>query len=230
MIPLRDENPTQRTAVVTRTLVVLNVAGFLNQLAQGDGLRDFFFAWGFVPARLSAVFAGLGDPAATGVTLFTSMFMHGGWLHLLGNMWYLWIFGDNIEDRLGHVRFLGFYLVAGLASALAHAFFNPYSPLPTVGASGAIAGVLGAYARAFPRARVVTLVPVFFFFQIIALPALLVLGLWFVFQFLSGAFSAVGGGAGGVAWWAHIGGFAFGYLVMGWAQRPARPSGAWVEP
>ncbi len=230
MIPLRDENPAQRTAIVTRVLIVLNVLGFLQQMFQGDGIRDFLFAWGFIPERLTAALVGAGDPSAVGLSLVSSMFLHGGWLHLLGNMWYLWIFGDNIEDRLGHLRFLVFYLVAGIVSALAHAFFNPGSPVPTVGASGAIAGVLGAYAQAFPRARVVTLVPIFFFFQVIALPALLVLGLWFVFQFLSGALSMGGAGSGGVAWWAHIGGFAFGYVVMAWLSRPAKRSGAWVEP
>lgn len=230
MIPLRDDNPAERPPLVTRTLIVLCAVGFLYELAQGDGIRAFFFAWGFVPERLGAALTGSGDLGAAGITLFTSMFMHGGWLHLLGNMWYLWIFGDNIEDRLGHLPFLGFYLLAGLVSALAHAFFNPASPVPTVGASGAIAGVLGAYARVFPRARVVTLIPVFFFFQVIALPALLVLGLWFVFQALAGAFSVGAPGAGGTAWWAHIGGFAFGYLLMGWLTRRPRESHAWVEP
>ncbi len=229
MIPLRDENPAQRAPIVTRTLIALNVVGFMAELAQGDQLRAFIQAWGFVPERLAAAFAGSGELSSAAITLITSMFLHGGWLHLLGNMWYLWIFGDNVEDRLGHAAFLAFYLSAGLVSALAHAFFNFDSPVPTVGASGAIAGVLGAYALAFPRARVVTLVPVFFFFQVIALPAMLVLGLWFVFQFFSGALSVAGAGSGGVAWWAHIGGFAFGYALMAWLVRPRARSEAWVE-
>lgn len=229
MIPLRDENPSQRAPLVTRTLIALNALAFLYELAQGERLRELFFAWGFVPERLSAAFSGSGELSAAAITLLTSMFLHGGWLHLLGNMWYLWIFGDNVEDRLGHWRFLAFYLAAGLFSALAHAFFNPSSPVPTVGASGAIAGVLGAYALAFPRARVITLLPVFFFFQVIAMPAMLVLGLWFVFQFLSGALSLAGPASGGVAWWAHIGGFAFGYALMAWLGRSPKRSAAWVE-
>jgi len=229
MIPLRDENPAQRAPIVTRTLIALNALGFVLELAQGERLREFIHAWGFVPERLAAAIGGTTELSSAAITLLTSMFLHGGWLHLLGNMWYLWIFGDNVEDRLGHVRFLAFYLAAGLVSALAHAFFNPVSPVPTVGASGAIAGVLGAYALAFPKARVVTLLPIFFFFQVIALPAMLVLGLWFVFQFLSGALSLAGAGAGGVAWWAHIGGFVFGYGLMAWMVRLPRRSAAWVE-
>jgi membrane associated rhomboid family serine protease len=143
------------------------------------------------------------------------MFLHGGWMHLAGNMWYLWIFGDNVEDRLGRGRFVFFYLAAGVASVLIHFVTHPSSAAPTVGASGAIAGVLGAYMLAFPHARVVTLIPFFPFFQVVALPALVVLGLWFVFQFFSGLFAlGFSGHAGGVAWWAHIGGFAVGYLGM----------------
>jgi hypothetical protein len=143
-------------------------------------------------------------------------------------MWYLWIFGDNVEDRLGHAGFLAFYLAAGVASALLHYLLHPFSSVPTVGASGAIAGVLGAYAVAFPRTRILTLVPIFFFFQIIALPALLVLGLWFVLQFFSGALS-LGLPGGGVAWWAHIGGFLFGLAGMKVFDRRGS-SRAWVEP
>jgi membrane associated rhomboid family serine protease len=152
------------------------------------------------------------------------MFLHGGWLHLLGNMWYLWIFGDNVEDRLGKFRYIVFYLGSGAVAAAAQWLASPASRLPTVGASGAIAAVLGAYAVTFPRARVITLIPVFVFFQIVALPALVVLGLWFVFQFLLGALSlATAGGGGGVAWWAHIGGFAFGALAMK-ALAPRQPA------
>ena len=160
------------------------------------------------------------------------MFLHGGWAHLLGNMWYLWIFGDNVEDRFGSVRFLLFYLTAGVSASLLHVVSNSASPLPTLGASGAIAGVLGAYAVTYPRARVITLVPFFPFFQVVPLPALLVLGLWFVIQFFAGALSVGYGLAagGGVAWWAHLGGFLFGALVAhpaGPARR--RSSGAWAE-
>jgi membrane associated rhomboid family serine protease len=144
-------------------------------------------------------------------------------------MWYLWIFGDNVEDRLGHGRFLLFYLASGLVAGGVQYFTHPFASVPTVGASGAIAGVLGAYAVAFPRARVVTLVPLFPFFQVIALPALVVLGLWFALQFFSGALSlATTSAGGGIAFWAHVGGFAFGFLLMRVAGR--RRSGAWIEP
>jgi membrane associated rhomboid family serine protease len=159
------------------------------------------------------------------------MFIHGGWGHLIGNMWYLWIFGDNVEDRFGHARYLLFYLAAGIVAALVQYATNPASSLPTVGASGAIAGVLGAYAVAFPRARIVTLVPLFIFIQIMSLPALLVLGLWFVFQFFSGTLALAGAVGGGIAFWAHIGGFAFGalaMLVLG-GRRAAGRSRAGVE-
>lgn len=227
MIPIRDENPPQRVPVVTRTLIVLNVLTFLYQWQLGPNVVPFMQGWGLVPGRLVAAFMGETPLAAAAVTLLTSMFLHGSWVHLLGNMWYLWIFGDNVEDELGSWRFLMFYLVAGVVSALMHVLFNPGSPIPTVGASGAIAAVLGAYAYAFPRARVVTLIPIIFFFQIVALPALLVLGLWFVFQFFSATlFSS--GGSGGVAWWAHIGGFLFGLVAMA-VMRRQRRSAAWVE-
>jgi membrane associated rhomboid family serine protease len=230
MIPLRDENPSQSAPAITRVLIVLNVIAFVYELLLGPDLQPFIYTWGMVPARLNLAFQfhkeELGGP---GLTLLTSMFLHGGWLHLVGNMWYLWIFGDNVEDRMGHTRFLVFYVLAGVAAAALHAFLNAESRLPTVGASGAIAGVLGAYVLAFPRARVITLVPLFPFFRIMALPALLVLGLWFVMQFFSGALSLGYKGSGaGVAWWAHIGGFAFGMIgmkLLGGVRRP--PSQVW---
>jgi membrane associated rhomboid family serine protease len=144
--------------------------------------------------------------------IFTSMFLHGGWLHFLGNMLYLWIFGDNVEDRLGHLRYLVFYVLCGVAAALLHIFTNHGSTLPTVGASGAIAGVLGAYLVFFPGARVLALVPILFFFQLMELPALIFLGFWFVIQFFSGALSLASQPVGGTAWWAHIGGFMAGVI------------------
>jgi len=215
MIPLRDENPAQSVPVVTRGLIVVNCVAFIYEITLGRGLRDFLFEWGLVPARLSGALH-FGEESVTGpaLTLLTSTFLHGGWLHLLGNMWYLWIFGDNIEDRLGKLRFLFFYLLAGVTAGVIHYVSNPASRYPTVGASGAIAAVLGAYAVTFPRARVITLVPIFLFFQVMALPALVVLGLWFVYQFLIGTLALAWGTGtgGGVAWWAHIGGFAFGAL------------------
>ncbi len=231
MIPLRDENPSHTVPVVTRLLIAINVVVFVGEAMMGPDLRGVISSWGLVPARLTlALRFGEESVAAPALTAFTSMFLHGGWLHLAGNMWYLWIFGDNVEDRLGHVRYLVFYLFAGLVAASLHVAFNPASQLPTVGASGAIAGVLGAYLVAFPRARVVTLVPFFPFFRVMALPAVLVLGFWIVMQFFSGALSLGYGGGGGVAWWAHIGGFGFGVLMMPLlgGRRP-RASEAWVE-
>jgi len=206
-------------ARVTIAIIALNVATFVYEVMLGPELREFMFRWGFVPARLMLAVRYHEEPVTLpALTLLTSMFLHGGWTHLLGNMWYLWIFGDNIEDRLGHVRYLGFYLAGGIVAAVVHALTNSASVVPTVGASGAIAAVLGAYAVTFPHARVVTLVPFFPFVQIVALPALVVLGLWFVIQFFTGAltlaWSAKSGMSGGVAWWAHIGGFAFGILAM----------------
>jgi membrane associated rhomboid family serine protease len=215
VIPLRDENPSSRTPVVTRALIGLNVLLFLYELVLGPELREFMLAWGLVPLRLTFALQGGGDVAGAGATLLTSMFLHGGWMHLLGNMWYLAIFGDNVEDRFGRGPYLAFYLASGLAGGLLHYGFSRMSPVPTVGASGAIAGVLGAYLVAFPRARVLTLVPFFFFFQLLALPAAVVLGLWFLFQFFSGALSlAWSATGGGVAWWGHIGGFGFGVIAM----------------
>ena len=231
MIPLRDENPSSSAPVVTRALIGLNVVAFVYELMLGPELHPFIYTWGLVPARLTlALQSNAESLAGPGLTILTSMFLHGGWLHLIGNMWYLWIFGDNIEDRLGRGRFLIFYLMSGAVAAGLHAALNPASRMPTVGASGAIAGVLGAYLAAFPRARIITLVPLFPFFQVMALPALVVLGLWIVMQFFSGALSLGYGGGGGVAWWAHIGGFAFGLLGMrlvGGARR--RPSEVWEQ-
>ena len=231
MIPLRDLNPAARAPVVTRLIILLNVVVFLYELSLGSSIRPFMMAWGFLPARLSLALhgsAGAGLPAV-GLTVLSSMFLHGGWAHLIGNMWYLWIFGDNVEDRLGHARYLVFYLAAGIVAALVQYATSPDSSLPTVGASGAIAGVLGAYAVAFPRARVITLVPLIIFFQVLPLPALLVLGLWFVYQFLFGTLSLTSTATGGVAFWAHIGGFAFGALAMLIAGRPRPRSRAAVE-
>jgi membrane associated rhomboid family serine protease len=233
VIPLRDENPSHSVPFVTRGLIAVNVALFVYELSLGPGLREFMMRWGIVPGRVTeALFSGgAGEPLlAPALTFVTSVFLHGGWAHLIGNMWYLWIFGDNVEDRLGPAGFVLFYLAAGVFASLVHTFANPASLLPTVGASGAIAGVLGAYAVAFPRARVITLVPLFPFFQVMALPALLVLGLWFVFQFFTGALALAYSAGGGVAWWAHIGGFAFGALVMlVFGRRRPRASRAWVD-
>ena len=229
MIPLRDENPSTTVPVVTRALIALNLVVFLYEVMLGPELRGFVFDWGFVPVRLTLA-ARYGDvpllPAV--VPVLTSMFLHAGWSHLIGNMWYLWIFGDNIEDVLGHAGFLVFYLACGVVATLLHYLTGPVAEVPTVGASGAIAAVLGAYLVAFPRARVYTLLPIFPFFQVVPLPAFLVLGLWFLFQFVLGLGALGASGGGGIAFWAHIGGFAAGWLVM-WvflALRRARPARA----
>ena len=213
MIPLRDDKPAQRVPFVTRAIIVANVLVFVYELSLADGMRELLRDWGVVPGRLFAALTGETSLPVELMTLVTSLFLHGGWLHLIGNMWYLWIFGDNVEDRMGHGRFLLFYFGGGIFAALLNSALMPGSPTPTIGASGAIAAVLGAYAYAYPRAKVLTLVPIFFFFQIIAIPALIVLGIWFAFQFIAGALS-FGAAGGGVAWWAHIAGFVFGFLAM----------------
>jgi len=227
MLPLRDELPASRPPVVTRLLIVANVLAFVFELSLGHGLGEFFRMHGLVPARLAAAMAGNESFAGPVASVAVSMFLHANWMHLIGNMWYLWIFGDNVEDRLGRVGFLVFYLAAGAASAALHVLINPWSPVPTVGASGAIAGVLGAYLVLYPRARVLTLVPIFFFIQIVALPAFLVLGFWFVVQFLYGTLT-LGASGGGTAFWAHVGGFVFG-LIVGLAALGGGSSRAWVE-
>ena len=215
MIPLRDENPSTTVPVVTRILIAINVAAFIYEVVLGPSLKPFLMEWGLVPERLTLALRYREEPwLVAGLTLVSSMFLHGGWMHLIGNMWYLWVFGDNVEDRFGHAGYLLFYLAAGVIAGLTQVAINPLSSLPTVGASGAIAGVLGAYAVAFPRARVITLVPLFIFIQIIPLPALVVLGLWFVIQFFSGWLTLGSAMSGGIAFWAHIGGFAFGALAM----------------
>ena len=213
IIPLKDTIPVYRTPYVTYGMIAINTAVFLYQLSLGDRLTDFVYAYGLIPFRFLQMFPR--DPGEL-LTPLSAMFLHGGWGHLLGNMLYLHIFGDNIEDRLGHRRFLLFYLVCGVLSFLAQVAFQPYSMVPNVGASGAIAGLLGAYFLLFPRARVLTLVPLLFVFPLVEIPAFFFLGIWFLIQFLSGA-STIGRTsalAGGVAWWAHIGGFLAGMLLL----------------
>jgi membrane associated rhomboid family serine protease len=215
VIPLRDRNPTRRAPVVTIALIVLNVAVFVFELGLGSKLGGFFQTWGLVPDSVSGAFATGQVRLAVLLPLFTTMFIHGGWLHLGGNMLYLWIFGDNVEDELGHGRYLIFYLVCGMVASTLNILVDPHSTLPIIGASGAIAGVLGAYLLMFPRARVLTLIPFFFFLPLAELPALIVLGFWFVMQFFNGLISLgfETGGMGGVAWWSHIGGFAAGLAL-----------------
>ncbi len=209
MIPLRDTIPTRRVPVVTWTLIAVNLVVFLFELAQTpEDLTRLFQTRGLVPARLAQLgrYGGLS-------TLVTSTFLHGGFFHLLSNMWTLWIFGDNVEDRMGPGRYLAFYLGCGVAAGAIHALFDPASVVPTIGASGAIAGVLGAYFMLFPLARVVTLVPIVIWPLFIEVPAFFFLGFWFLSQLLSGGLAAAGVASEAIAWWAHIGGFVAGVLA-----------------
>jgi membrane associated rhomboid family serine protease len=220
MIPLRDANPSRTVPFVTYGIIVLNVVVFLLELAMGDRVGALFMQFGVVPYRVSASFDPGSLDAGAWLSFGTSMFLHGGWMHLIGNMLFLYVFGDNIEDRCGHARFVLFYLIAGAAAAATQVVVDPASEVPMVGASGAIAGVLGAYVILFPRARILTLLPIFIFFQLLELPAYLFLGLWFLMQVASGLLSLqIGGDAGGVAWWAHIGGFAGGALLLPFLGR-----------
>jgi membrane associated rhomboid family serine protease len=212
MIPIRDDAPHYTTPWVNYFLIALNTLVFLFELQLGPhGLNAFLFSFGLVPANLSAALRA-GAYAAALLPILTSMFIHGGWLHIIFNMWWLWIFGDNVEDWLGHFPYLVFYLLSGLGASLVHIAFNLGSPVPSVGASGAIAGVVGAYFLLFPSARVLTFVFVFFTW----LPAWLILGYWFVLQFLSGAATSLTrqGSSGGIAVWAHVGGFLSGVVLI----------------
>ena len=222
MIPLYDDIPSRRFPIVTIVLILASTVIFFYELQLGPSIRDLFQNAGVVPQYFTNTGQDLLAPKKWS-TLITYMFLHGGWLHILGNMWMLWIFGDNVEDRLGRLRFLIFYLATGIASALVHIYFNPSSTTPTVGASGAIAGVMGAYLLLYPKARVVTVVPVFIFLHIIKLPAFIFLGIWFAMQFLMGTASqAMQGSGGGIAWWAHIGGFVAGAFLITTLMRPKR--------
>ncbi|HUI83433.1 MAG TPA: rhomboid family intramembrane serine protease [Candidatus Binatia bacterium] len=232
MIPLKDDAPRISTPLINYTLLVLNTLAFFFEVALNPMARQgLIFTFGVVPARLTVVLfnhgyvpwdliSGLGTryvPAAAAIVpVFTSMFLHGSWLHLIFNMWALWIFGDNVEDYLGHTLYLALYLLSGVAAGLLHTLFNIGSTVPSVGASGAIAGVMGAYFVLYPRARVLTLVPFFFVF-LMWLPAWIVLGYWFIAQFLSGAASSIathGSSSGGIAFWAHVGGFVAGVFLI----------------
>lgn len=219
MFPIRDHNPSARTPWVTRVLVAMNVVIFVSYwygIPNDYALARFFFDWGLVP--------GLVTQGAGWHGFLTSMFLHGGWMHLLGNMLFLWIFGDNMEDVLGHVRFLLFYLAGGVLAALLQVAVEPASPVPMVGASGAIAAVLGGYLLMFPRARVDVLLIIVIFFRIFVIPAWIVLGVWVAFQLFGGFSSA----QDGVAYWAHLGGFAAG-VVLALPAWLARGGPAWWD-
>jgi len=205
MIPLRDTQPSYSTPFVTILLIVMNVFVFLYEVSLDDYTRNAFIStWGMIPARFEYT------------DMLTSMFLHGGWLHLIGNMWFLWIYGDNVEDTLGHLKYLLFYLLCGLAAGGMHVVTNLDSRIPTVGASGAIAGVMGAYLVKFPHSRILTLVVVFVFITTVEIPAVLILAYWFLIQLASGMWS-VGYSQlsqGGVAWFAHVGGFVAGVILI----------------
>lgn len=217
MIPIRDTIPSRTAPLVTWTLIAVNTLIFLYQMTlDAEELRQLFYLCGIVPARYTnpewARWFGL--PVDAYWPFLTTMFLHGGWVHLLGNMWTLWIFGDNVEDRMGRARFLAFYLLAGIAAGLTHWLTNPHSTIPAVGASGAIAGVLGAYFVLFPHARIIVMVPVLFLPFFFYLPAVVYLLFWFLSQVLGGTVAALApGNVGGIAWWAHIGGFVAGMAL-----------------
>ncbi|HEX2180110.1 MAG TPA: rhomboid family intramembrane serine protease [Actinomycetota bacterium] len=256
IIPIHDENPTSIRPVVTFTLIALNVLAFFlwepnfgsgRNCAEADlrcqvadcEITQFFFKWGVVPREVvegdpleGEICPGIEtEPKSLVASLFTSMFLHGGFMHLAGNMLFLWVFGNNIEDRLGHVKFLLFYLLTGVAASLAHVFFNADSIAPTIGASGAVSGLMGAYIVLFPHAMIHVLVPILLFFRI-RMRAISVLGIWFVSQFFIGGGQQVG--SGGVAWVAHVGGFVAGalviYLLGGGRNRPTPTRPAYPPP
>jgi membrane associated rhomboid family serine protease len=221
MIPIRDAIRSKNFPVVNVFIIGLNIIAFLWELAQGPDLKGVFYLYGIVPLRYSnpeiaSHFTGFGQY----LPFLTSMFLHGGFLHIIMNMWFLYIFGDNIEDRLGHIRYLIFYLFCGVVAGVVHLYTNWNSNVPTIGASGAISGVMGAYLLLYPRSKILTLVFIFFFIQFIEIPAFIFLGIWFVLQLLSAGASP--GNVGGVAFWAHIGGFVAGLVfikIFDWIPR-----------
>jgi len=230
MIPIRDTVRSSTFPVVNTALIAVNILVFL--WALGMEQQELFLRFGIVPVRYSVPdLAARFSFGAQALPFISSMFLHGGLLHLLGNVWFLYIFGDNVEDRLGPLRYLAFYLLCGVGSGLTHLLLNWDSPLPTIGASGAIAGVMGAYFVLHPRARVLTLIPIFLFFPLVEVPAFVFLGVWLAVQFLNATF-APAAETGGVAWWAHFGGFVFGVVflfvftrlpVIGLQHRITRP-------
>lgn len=221
MVPLRDDNPTQITPYVTYGLIAANILVFLYELSLNPQLLDgFFHIWAVVPKELTASFSGLpvNQPVPESLTLVTSQFLHGGFLHVAGNMLFLWIFGNNVEDRLGHIKYLIFYIACGVLAALTQWYFSANSSIPSLGASGAIAGVMGAYILRFPKAEVLTLLPLGIFITTVRVPAFFFLGFWFVQQAFYGVASLdapanIGMENGGIAYWAHAGGFVFGAIL-----------------
>jgi membrane associated rhomboid family serine protease len=209
MFPLYDTVRSRTFPVINLMLILMNVLAFLYEIQMGPStLKEFIFEWGLIPARL------LSDSSSAWKTIFTSMFLHGGWFHIINNMWVLFIFGDNVEARLGGIRYLIFYLLSGVAAVLLQTYILPFSATPMIGASGAVAGVLGAYLILFPHSRIASLVPILFIFTIIEIPAVIFLLFWFGSQLYSGLFAIQGSNGSGIAWWAHIGGFLFGIIMV----------------
>jgi len=225
MIPLRDNLPTRHVPLVTLVLIGINAYAFLKLFWLGSyaGQRYLLY-YGLIPCSLTGSCQVAGRAFSPAVTLLTSMFVHAGFFHFAGNMLYLWIFGNNVEDAMGRIRFFVFYLLCGLGAAYAQILIGPESRIPMVGASGAVSGVLGAYLLLFPHARVLTLIPIFFFIQVVEIRAVVVLGFWIVIQLLNGALT-FGSEGGGVAWFAHIGGFAAGCILIGLFKRRTVPWG-----
>lgn len=214
MIPLRDSVKSRSFPIVNLTLIILNVLVYLWELSfEPYQLNQIYYAFGVIPAEfLNAIFTGANFTPVL-FSFITAMFIHGGWIHIIGNMLFLWVFGDNVEDRLGHWKYLIFYLIAGVVGSLVHIMTNPTSTVPVVGASGAVAGVLGAYIIAFPRSRILALVPIFIIFTLLEIPAVIFIALWFGIQLFNGV-ASLGGLANPVAYWAHIGGFIMGAIMI----------------
>ncbi len=233
MIPIRDTIPRRHFPFAVFTLIAINVYVFIRELAlPKDATEQFIYLFGLVPARFThaAWAARVGFPPHDYWPFLTTMFLHGGWLHIIGNMWVLWIFGDNVEDRMGPFRFLVFYLICGLAAGVTHVLTNPASTVPAVGASGAIAGVMAAYLVLYPRARILAMFPILFYPVFFYVPAFIYLGFWILIQFFSGTLAiATQREVSGIAWWAHVGGFAAGILTFSLFLRPreapAAPTG-----
>jgi membrane associated rhomboid family serine protease len=214
MFPLYDTVRSRRFPFINLMLILINVLAFLYEMQMDPSvLKEFIFEWGLIPVRL------LNDPSMAWSTIFTSMFLHGGWFHIINNMWVLFIFGDNVEARMGGMRYLIFYLLCGVAAGLLQTYVLTSSQQPMIGASGAVAGVLGAYLILFPHSRIASLVPILFIFTIIEIPAVIFLLFWFVLQLYSGLFAIGGGSGSGIAWWAHVGGFLFGVIMVVFFRR-----------
>ena len=214
MFPLYDTVRSRNFPLINLTLILANVLAFLYELRMDPAtLKEFIFTWGLIPARF------ISDPGTFWTTIFSSMFLHGGWFHIISNMWVLLIFGDNVEAGMGKIRYLIFYLLSGVAAGLLQIYILPTSMVPMIGASGAVAGILGAYLILVPHSRIASLVPILFIFTIVEIPAVLFLIFWFVSQLYSGLGTIQGGSESGVAWWAHIGGFGFGVLMVSFFRR-----------